>query len=737
MMAAANDAADLLDRARARIAHELLDVHRSPLMIGDVTLYAHQQRAVARLRALLSVANGAMLADATGVGKTFVALALAAEFERTLIITPAALVDTWRVAAERTRTSPTLTSMEMLSRGAVPASGPYELIVIDEAHHLRNPRTKRYAVASSLCERSRVLLLSATPLQNRREDLVTQLALFLGDAALVASDAELARYIVRRRVGETALTLPRASGPHRLELPTGDDLLDELIALPPPVPASDEGEAGALLTYSLLRQWSSSRAALVGALRRRLAKATALLSSLEAGRWPPHEELLAWSCGADAMQLAMPELFGTLGNSLPSDDVASSLAAVRCHVDGLRALLGRLRALPNPDLARADLLDRVAAEHRGSRVIAFSQYAETVRELSRLLMTRHGGIAELTAHGGRVAGGRISRREVLAQFAPGNGAITPVRDRITMLIATDVLSEGLDLQDASVVVHLDLPWNPARLEQRVGRVRRLGSTHETIFVYIVAPPASSERVLRVETRLRAKLRIASNIVGLDGSLVAPSVAQPHAAPAELTSDTLSAIDKWRDLRLVNSASDATAPLVAGVAAPNDGLLALVSLGGERVLLSTADGELSLDPSLVGAAVRDCDGAGVLLSQVEQRAAIAAVQAWCERWESRRRLKLGSAAGTRSRGRISTRIAALLSGASRHEHAGLAALASRARRALCTPLGAAGERRLVELSGAVVSDAEWLREIAGLVARRDGPHEAGDAIPLVLIVLRRT
>jgi len=81
------------------------------------------------------------------------------------------------------------------------------------------------------------------------------------------------------------------------------------------------------------------------------------------------------------MQLAMPEMFGALGRSPQSDQLESMLLAVRRHADGLHSLLKRLRALPNPDEDRADLLSGIAADHPGSRVIAFRQYAETVREL--------------------------------------------------------------------------------------------------------------------------------------------------------------------------------------------------------------------------------------------------------------------------------------------------------------------------------------------------------------------
>ena len=99
----------------------------------------------------------------------------------------------------------------------------------------------------------------------------------------------------------------------------------------------------------------------------------------------------------------------------------------------------------------------------------------------------------------------MSRDVVLAQFTPAAAGAREVgaASRIDLLITTDLLSEGLNLQRASVVVHLDLPWNPARLDQRVGRVLRFGSTHERVHVYALAPPASADRLLQLERRLRA------------------------------------------------------------------------------------------------------------------------------------------------------------------------------------------------------------------------------------------
>ena len=734
---AQDDAGALLDSARTRIADEILAAELPPATLGALTLYPHQRRAVTRIRQLLRVAGGAMLADATGLGKTFVALAVGATVERLLIVSPAAIVDAWRSSAARAQVDAAFISAERLSRGAAPPIADPELVIVDEAHHFRNPNTNRYGALAGICDRSRVLLLSATPLQNRRDDLVAELALFLGDAAAAASDEELARFVVRRRAGDAGLRLPRVVGPRRIDLPIADDLLDGLLALPPPVLGRDEGEAAALVSYTLLRQWSSSRAALVAGLRRRLAKALALITSLEAGRWPSREELAAWSCADDALQLALPELLSPLGADLPTE-LSRLLDTVRGHADGIRVLLSHVRASRDPDECRAAAVDDICRAHEEMRVIAFSQYAETVHAIARLLMTRRAGVAELTARGGRVAGGRISRREVLAQFSPSvfrsSGAAC---EHISLLVTTDVLSEGLDLQNAAVVVHLDLPWNPARLEQRVGRVRRLGSLHDEVHVYAMSPPASSERVLRVESRLRAKLRIASTIVGLDSPSLDGMPSTVPLAPPELASDSLAIIERWRRAGDARQAAR-DSPLLAGVLAPDDGLLVLLAVGEERLLLASfATGGLSVDADLVAHVLPSCDGPPAVPTGDEITRAMHAIRSWIGHWTGRRQLTLGSRAGARCRARLARRISELLAAAPRHERAALAATVSRARRTLAGSLGAGAERALTALAAAQRFDARSLDEIAALAeGRQVRSGHTSEPVPLAVIVLRR-
>jgi helicase-like protein/SNF2 domain-containing protein len=728
------EAEQLLASARAIISRELLDLGQSPVTIGGITLFPHQRRAVARAKLLIRTAGGAMVADATGLGKTFVALAVAAAVERSLIVAPAALLETWRGAATRAGVSPQFVSMERLGRGRWRPNGDPRLVVIDEAHHFRNPCTQRYAALAALCDRRDVLLLSATPLQNRRDDLVTQLALFLGDAAKAASDDDLARLIVRRRALDAGLRLPVVDGPRRVELPRNDDLLDELLSLPPPIPGSDEGEAGALVTYTLLRQWASSRAALVSALRRRLAKAIALMATLETGHWPSRVELSSWSCHNDAVQLALPELFAPLGNTEPA--VGPLLDAVRAHADGVRGLLARLRVMEDPDPLRADALAAICDAHPSERVIAFSQYSETVRSIAHLLMSRRRGVAELTARGGRVAGGRITRREILAQFAPATESASLRRsEQITLLITTDVLSEGLDLQRASVIVHLDLPWNPARLEQRVGRVRRLGSHHDVVHVYAMTPPASSERVLRVEARLRAKLSLAARVVGLDAPTFDETTGSESFAPPELTSEIFAVIDGWHD-GPVAPWSEAT-PVIVGAVAPHEGLLVLAMAGEERLLLARfGEGPLTLDLSVVARAIAHCGRAALTPSENDRASALSAVAEWSRRWSARHRIRMMTHAGARLRARAAALITELLASTPRHERAALATLVSRARRVLGLPLGAGAERALARLVTATQIDARWLMEVTQLAEHAVEHRESDAAVaPVVLIVLR--
>ena len=691
-----------LAAVRHLIATTLLGEDDVPTRIGEIELRPHQRRAASRLVKLIATRGGAMLAEPVGVGKTYTALAVASQHPTPiLIVAPAVLRAMWLGAAERCSMNVHFVSHESLSRGRRPNVEP-SFVVVDESHRVRTHLTKRYALLAAICQRAPVLLVTATPVQNKREDLAAQLALFLGRAAWTLTEEQLVELVVRDS-GSILGARPQLDGPHRVELPADDDCLDQLVALPAPIPARDELEAGALLTYGLLHQWSSSRAALLAALVRRRARGLSLMSALESGRNPTRAELAAWIHDGDVVQLAFPEIVA----AEPSLDFDSNelLITLERHNTAVHALIGTLRTRQDPDVARADALRTIRRTHPGERIIAFCQYAETVAVL-RSQMSRDPGVATLTASGARVAGGRITRDDVLAQFSPH--PTTRVRDaeRIELLITTDLLSEGLNLQEASVIVHLDLPWNPARLDQRVGRALRLGSVHPTVTVYAIAPPTSAERLLRIESRLKEKLRIAQRTIGVAGRILpSPLASVPPAGLAEQRSEIESCLRTWRDGR-----ATIVGERVAAVECDAVGFVALVRTSGGAQLVADVGKGIDTSTDVILRALSLCSGRSATLNRTQVAEVRASIEGWLAAKRGADTVNLTAATAARSRRAALNRVALAIARAPRHHRLRLAPLADAARSVASATLAEGAERALETLISADLSDEAWLRSI---------------------------
>lgn len=461
--------------------------------------------------------GGALLCDAVGVGKTYVALAVASRFERCVIVAPAVLRDMWTRAVAATDVYATVISVESLGRGSerVPTA---PLVIVDEAHHLRNPATRRYDVAARMCAAARTLLLTATPLHNTRRDLAALVALFAGVRAHAWTDDELASVVVRRAresIGE--IVVPRIEHRSTPAIDGDEGVLDALLALPPPVAPADGAEAASLVVHSLVRQWSSSGAALRGALRRRIARGQALLAAFADGRHPTRAELRDWICTEDAVQLAFTEL---LAPTAVHDPALRS--ALERHVDALAAVLRRAEMDDAADRERTTMVHRICMRHAPARVVAFTCYQETAEMLYRALRDSVRA-ALLTGRGALVAGGPLGRAETLARFAPEASGARPVADheRIDVLVTTDLLSEGVNLQDAGVVIHLDLPWTSARLAQRVGRLARVGSRHPVVSAYTLRPSSRAESILRSTRIIEHKATLSARVLGAESDAATP------------------------------------------------------------------------------------------------------------------------------------------------------------------------------------------------------------------------
>ena len=151
-------------------------------------------------------------------------------------------------------------------------------------------------------------------------------------------------------------------------------------------------------------------------------------------------------------------------------------------------------------------------ETASRKVLVFTQFADTVNYLQRELDARK---LESTA---AATGGSANPTELAWRFSPrSNGKSGKFRpdEEIRVLITTDVLSEGQNLQDCAVVVNYDLPWAIIRLIQRIGRVDRIGQHAEEIMCYSFLPVEGVDRIINLRSRVRRRLQENAEVVGTD------------------------------------------------------------------------------------------------------------------------------------------------------------------------------------------------------------------------------
>ncbi|HEY3288137.1 MAG TPA: helicase-related protein [Gemmatimonadaceae bacterium] len=657
---------DPIIAVRRRLATAILGGDAGPIpaeQLGSVRLRPHQVDAVRRLLRALDTHGGALLADAPGLGKTYVALAVARACGSAIVVAPAALRHQWQRSAAMTGLPIEWASMETLSRR--PIRSRAALLIADEAHHLRNPHTQRYAHAAALALGKRVLLVSATPVHNRAVDRDALFGLFLGDAAARLPARTLAHLIVRRDADGHAMPLRRAV--RWLRPPPQADVADLLRTLPPPLPAADGRAALALLRLILAHAWSSSIAALEDTLNRLILRAAALDDALAAGRWPTRHELRAWMLTSTSSQLAFPELVATPA----ARGTSGAREALEAHVRALRTLRRRVAASRAADTAaRGAQLRAVMARHPAATVIAFSRYAGTIDALWCALRLEP-GIVAITAQRVRSAGDGLRRQDVLGMLA---ATATPTaRTPLRLLLSTDLLGEGLDLRAASVIVHLDQPWTPARLEQREGRALRLDSPHQEVHVYAMRSPHGAARLLAIGKRLQAKR----------------TAMRAGVAPGAAREALMELVRPWL-------ATTGGAARVAAVRSDTAGWIAALCDGGGRThVLRGARGAVTEDDdSLLDALRQIAVAASVDVPATQLHAARREIQSWRRSAESAW-LARTQQGGESVRARIQQRLDRALRSVPLHQRSTVEPRIMAARAHLATLRGAGAEFALTE------------------------------------------
>lgn len=164
------------------------------------------------------------------------------------------------------------------------------------------------------------------------------------------------------------------------------------------------------------------------------------------------------------------------------------------------------------DTKLAALVDLLTKKHPKEKVLIFSQFADTVRYLEKRL--RGMGLNAM----GAVSGATSDPTSFAWRFSPASNNkrnLVKPEEELRVLIATDVLSEGQNLQDGAIIVNYDLPWAIIRLIQRAGRVDRIGQKAEKILCYSFLPADGVERLIQLRSRVRQRLKENAEVVGTD------------------------------------------------------------------------------------------------------------------------------------------------------------------------------------------------------------------------------
>jgi SNF2 family DNA or RNA helicase len=469
-----------VDRERTRLVEAAVEVWRRPGFdtflsqprLGFEPFDYQWQTAQTVLRRMR---GRAILADEVGLGKTIEAGLVLSELrmrglaDRVLVIVPAGLAQQWREELERKFALPTA-----MAGKAEPAAGrdhpvviaslaaarreplrsvlterPWDVIIADEAHRLRNPRSASGRLARALSARY-LLLLTATPVENRLQDLYELVSLvapgLLGTPAQFRAEhgtgesdaprnvaglrARTREVMVRHRRSEVSVMLPQRLAETVLVAPSGEE------------------------------------AALYAGIAARIRQ-----EARDAPR---------------SRRLALRSLARLAGSSPAA--AAPTLVKVGWEDLGRRAAgIGGMSKI-------ADLVARLGRA-AGEKVLVFTAFRQTLDALASELSIQ--GIPAAVYHGSLARGDKEK-------------AIVAFRDEVDVLLSTESAGEGRNLQFCHIMVNVDLPWNPMQIEQRLGRLHRVGQTRDVVLTNLVARDTIEQRILHV---LEAKINLFELVVG--------------------------------------------------------------------------------------------------------------------------------------------------------------------------------------------------------------------------------
>lgn len=597
-----------------------------------VELAEFQEDAVKKARKILSRYDGILIGDSVGLGKTWIGKKLLEDYayhqrQKALVVCPASLREMWtRELREATIPAAILSQEELGQADFDPTPyGDADAILIDESHNFRNRTNQRYENIERLVSingsrgragaRKKLMLLTATPINNDIFDLYNQISLISrGDRTYFAAAGigDLYRYFlharrnvqprsngvalfnlleeivirrtrpfIRKAYPNATISGQKVSWPER-KLRTVrynlegtyagiyDDIvsgIEELRLAPYSLESykkagveKDEFEEGreqalvGIFKSRYLKRFESS----VEAFRISVRRALQFIKTFES--YALDKKLLDSSSFQRALRYLEREEEeddarpASLAEELDASEEAKAFLSQiplldyaqydlrRLHdqlqkdVEVLSRIWDLIRDIrPEKDKKLLKLKELLAGELKGTKVLIFSYYKDTARYIYREMSSDKaesfrkslGNPLIRRMDSGASPKERESQIKAFAPIANEASDLVGTDKEIDILVSTDVLSEGQNLQDCGVLLNYDLHWNPMRMVQRAGRIDRIGSRHETLWIYNMFPDEGLERLLGIVQKLESKAEAVNSAGFMDAPIFEGQVVNPQ------------------------------------------------------------------------------------------------------------------------------------------------------------------------------------------------------------------
>jgi SNF2 family DNA or RNA helicase len=556
------------------------------LCLEGLTGVEHLPHQIETVRKVLRHFRGrVLLADEVGLGKTIEAALLLREYllrglaRRVLILVPTPLVSQWQEELRskfhldfdvppRTRQSDradywagadrvlaSISFAKSQRRAAAVAAAPWDLVIVDEAHHCKNRATKNWQLINSLSRRH-LFLLTATPVQNSLLELYNLLTLLEPGHLKTESDFKkqyvrrgnprdprnrerlrslLGQVMVRNTRSLVSINLPPRYAQTMMAQPHGAEetlyrRLNEYLRRRKALPGNSEAEESAVDEAA-----ADCDAVDCDAVQRGLSSPPAGAAAHDLSSSPAGDALVQRSLFdvPESPPPSVPEIDArentvssnaVFSNAVPGKASSDLPPLGRIQLSALltasgshpRALAKTLEKVAGDDPQAVDIIDaakgiersakdamllELLGQSRNDKVLIFANFLQTLQHLQTLLA--EAGIAYTT-----FSGAESDRQK--------DDAVAAFREQVHVMLCSESGGEGRNLQFANTLVNYDLPWNPMKIEQRVGRVHRIGQTRE-VFIFNLCTAGTLEAQLL--DLLTEKIRMFELVVGEVGSIL--------------------------------------------------------------------------------------------------------------------------------------------------------------------------------------------------------------------------